>query len=276
MENVMEHNKELSIIIVNYKNFELTIKCITSVIDNLKDVDYEIIVIDNDSPNESFEEIKSSFIKNNKVNVTKNEKNSGFGSANNFAVTLSKGKYVLFLNPDIIVIEDAINKMLNLLKKNNDIGLVSGKLLNDDYSIQYSCRRILPFGKFLICRTPLSKFVSKQKKEEINSIYLMKDYDHKSIRDVDWVMGACMLIEREFFDKIGRFSKEYFMYFEDVDLCHKVNMNNKRVIYLPESQMIHLHNQESTKKINKMTLVHLKSMLKFYYKYYFRKNRFKK
>lgn len=272
----MEESKELSIIIVNYKNYELTIKCINSVIHSLNEIDYEIIVIDNDSPNESFEEIKDSFIQNEKVRAIKNEKNSGFGSANNLGVTLSKGKYVLFLNPDIIVLKNAINKMMNLLKQDKEIGLLSGKLLNDDYTIQYSCRRILPLIDFLICRTPLSKFISKKKKSEINSIYLMKDYNHNEIREVDWVMGACMLMERSFFENIGGFSEEYFMYFEDVDLCYKVKVNSKKVIYFPEAEMIHLHNQESTKKINKMTLIHLQSMFKFYYKYSFRKGKFKK
>ena len=272
----MEHNKELSIIIVNYKNYELTIKCINSVISNVNELDYEIIVIDNDSPNDSFENIKREFIEDNRVNVIKNKENAGFGSANNLGANLSKSKYVLFLNPDIIVVKDSINKMLNLLKKHDDIGLISGKLLNDDYTTQYSCRRILPLNKFLICRTPLSKLVGKRKKDEINSIYLMKDYDHNSTKEVEWVMGACMLMEKSFFHKLEGFDEKYFMYFEDVDLCYKVRVNNKKVIYLPEAEMIHLHNQESTKKFNKMTLIHLQSMCKFYYKYYFRKSKFKK
>lgn len=271
----MEQIKELSIIIVNYKNYELTIKCINSVIENLNRLDYEIIVIDNNSPNDSFEQLQNKFSSNNKVNVIKNNKNIGFGGANNLGVEISNGKYILLLNPDIIIIEDAINKMLKYLKVDNSAGLISGKLLNDDYSIQYSCRRILSFGKFLICRTPISKVINKNLKEKINDFYLMKDFAHDEIKEVEWVMGACMLMSREFFIKLGGFSKEYFMYFEDVDLCYKVRMNNKKVIYLPEAQMIHLHRQESTKKISKMTIIHLKSMLKFYYKYYFKKNSFK-
>ena len=84
-----------------------------------------------------------------------------------------------------------------------------------------------------------------------------------------------MLMSKKFFIELGGFSKEYFMYFEDVDLCYKVRANNKKVIYLPEAEMIHLHRQESTKKVSKMTIIHLESMLKFYYKYYFKKNSYK-
>ena len=271
----MEYKKELSIIVVNYNNYALTIKCINSVIENLNRLDYEIIVIDKNSPNDSFEQLEKIFGNNVNVNVVKNDKNIGFGGANNLGVEISNGKYVLLLNPDIIIIDDAIIKMLRYLKENNDTGLLSGKLLNDDYSIQYSCRRILPFGKFLICRTPLSKIVSKKSKEKINSFYLMKDFNHNQIKEVEWVMGACMLMSKKFFIELGGFSKEYFMYFEDVDLCYKVRANNKKVIYLPEAEMIHLHRKESTKKVSKMTIIHLESMLKFYYKYYFKKNSYK-
>ena len=80
-----------------------------------------------------------------------------------------------------------------------------------------------------------------------------------------------MLMRRDFFFKVGMFSKEYFMYFEDVDLCYKVRKAGKKVFYLADAEMIHLHNQESTKNLTKMTIVHLKSMMKFYYKYYFKK-----
>ena len=73
---------------------------------------------------------------------------------------------------------------------------------------------------------------------------------------------------KELFEEIGMFNKHIFMYFEDVDLCCKVRKSGKDVIYLPEAKMLHLHNQESTKKINKMTVIHLQSMFKFYYKYY--------
>ncbi len=271
----MEYKKELSIIIVNYKNYSLTIKCVNSVVENLSSLDYEIIIIDNNSPNDSFEQINSVFNDNDKIKIIKNKENTGFGGANNLGVEMSKGKYILLLNPDIIIISNAISKMLNYLKENDEIGLLSGKLLNDDYTVQYSCRRILPFGKFLICRTPFSKFVSKNTREKINDFYLMKDFNHNEVAEVEWVMGACMLIKKSLFKKLGGFSKDYFMYFEDVDLCYKVRANNKKVIYLPEAKMIHLHRQESTKKISKMTIIHLKSMLKFYYKYYLKRNSYK-
>lgn len=270
----MNDKKELSIVIVNYKNYNLTIKCIESVIKTVNNVNYEIIVIDNDSPNESYKSIKERF--NDIITVIKNKSNEGFGAANNLGVRHSNGEYILFLNPDIIVVEDAIERMLTKIKSDTEIGLVSGKLLNDDYTIQYSCRRVLPIGKFLVSRTPMSIVVCKSTKEKINDYYLMKDYDHEYENEVDWVMGACMIIRKDLFIQVGQFSKEYFMYFEDVDLCCKLRKLNKKVLYLPEVKLIHLHQQESTKKLSKMTLVHLNSMSKFYWKYYAKGLRIKK
>lgn len=268
----MMSEKSLSIIIVNYKNYELTNKCIDSVISSMYSVkDYEIIVIDNDSPNESYEEICKKFGDINNISVIKNSSNAGFGAANNLGAKEAKGEYVLFLNPDILIVDNAIEKMLEKIKKDNSIGLLSAKLLNADNSLQYSCRRILPLKKFLLCRTPFSKLASSKTKDKYNFEYLMKDFNHNLSNEVEWVMGACMLMRRDFFFDIGMFSKEYFMYFEDVDLCYKVRRAGKKVYYLADAKLIHLHNQESTKKISKMTMVHLNSMMKFYYKYYFNK-----
>lgn len=267
---MIKHNC-LSIIIVNYNNYELTNKCIDSVLDNVKHIEYEIIVVDNNSPNNSYEKICERFDNVDNINILRSHENNGFGAGNNLGAEKSNGEYLLFINPDIIVIDDAIEKMLNMIKANDEIGLLSGKLLNDDKSVQYSCRRILPLNEFLLCRTPFSKLVSRKKKEEYNNKYLMKDFNHDVSSEVEWVMGACMLMKRDFFFEVGMFSKEYFMYFEDVDLCYKVRKKGKKVYYLADAELIHLHRQESTKKLSKMTMIHLKSMSKFYYKYYFNK-----
>lgn len=261
----------LSIIIVNYKNYKLTKKCIYSVLENVKNIVYEIIVIDNDSPNESYEMLSAEFKDYNNIYIIKNNINSGFGAANNLGVDKSKGEYILLLNPDVIVLDDAIEKLLDYKINHKDVGLVSGKLLNDDYSVQHSCRRIISLKKFLICRTPISKVVPTKTKERINDEYLMSDFNHDSTIEVDWVMGACMLMQKDEFKKLGGFSKEYFMYFEDVDLCYKVKKSGKKVIYLHDAKMVHLHKQESSKKLNKMSFIHLQSMMKFYCKLNFKK-----
>lgn len=263
----MQDKREVSIIIVNYNKYELTQKCIKSVCKNVINIKYEIIVLDNASTNNSFETLKKKYKNDSHINVIKNEKNTGFGDGNNKAVKLAKYKNILLLNPDVIVLENSIEKMLNKLDENVNYGVLGCMLLNGDNTLQYSCRRFLPFKDFIKARTPLKILFSKNKIEVINNKYLMKEYNHNYEKSVDWIMGSCLLLRKSDFEDVGGFSKEYFMYFEDVDLCYKMKKSGKEVVYLPDAKMIHLHEQESVKKISKLTIVHLNSMFKFYKKF---------
>jgi GT2 family glycosyltransferase len=262
---------DISIIIVNYKKYDLTEMCIESIMKTLHNLSYEIIIIDNNSPNESYNILVNKYSQFDFITIHRNNKNTGFGAANNIAAKVAKSSVLLFLNPDVIVLENSIKSMYDKLKSNLEVGLVGCKLLNQDLTLQYSCRRFLKFHEFIISRTPLKVFFHKSYIEKINAKYLMKDFNHTEDIFVDWIMGSCMIMRKELFEKLGGFSKDYFMYFEDVDLCYKVNNHNKKVLYTSYAQMIHMHNQESVKSINKLTFIHLKSMLIFYKKYYISK-----
>ena len=271
MELLEFNKKQVSIIIVNYNKYELTQKCIASIFNNVNDIEYEIIVVDNCSTNESYEVLKSFYIDNERVSVINTEHNNGFGDGNNFGVSNCKYKNILLLNPDVILMKNSLKKMLDKLESDEKIGLLGCKLLNGDLTLQYSCRRFIPFNEFILARTPIKKIVSRKKVEKINNKYLMKDYDHMKEKEVDWIMGSCLMLRKEDFLKVKGFSKEYFMYFEDVDLCYKLIQIGKKVVYYPKCEMIHLHEQASSKKINKLSFIHLSSMFKFYKKYYLNK-----
>lgn len=263
----MSNKLELSIIIVNYMKYEMTQNCVESLNKHLNNVNYEVIILDNCSPNSSYDILNERFRDMDHIRVIKNEVNDGFGAGNNLAVSYARADYVLFLNPDVLLLDNSVELMLQLLKENSTIGIIGSQLLNADYSLQYSCRRFLPFKEFIVARTPLKNFITKTKAIELNDKYLMKDINHQIAQDVDWLMGSCLLVRKSEFLNIGGFSKEYFMYFEDVDLCYKYHLNNQRVHYYPHTKMVHLHEQESVKKINKLTFRHLESMFKFYKKY---------
>lgn len=265
-------NLELSIVIVNYNKYELTIKCIESVLQHTKEIDFEIIVMDNCSTNSSFDYLKEHFGNKENVHVFQNSSNTGFGDGNNKAVEKSKFNNIMFLNPDVLVLDNGIKELLEVLTSRSDVGIVGCKLLNQDMTLQYSCRRILPIYKFILARTPLQKFIPRNIIEKINSDYLMRESNHEDELLVDWLMGSCLLLRKNEFLKISGFDHRYFMYFEDVDLCYQYNRMGKKVLYYPRVSMIHLHEQESVKKINKLTFIHLKSMVDFYKKYYFEKN----
>lgn len=264
----MQAKKELSIIMVNYNKYELTQRCIQSVRENISEIRYEIIVVDNCSTNNSYSELQRLNKGYNDIRIIMTSKNLGFGYGNNKGVEISRHKNILLLNPDVIVLEGAILKMLDRLLKDDSLGIIGCKLLNEDRSLQYSCRRFMPLGKFIIARTPIKKIFKKRIVDSIDSEYLMKDYDHKIEKEVDWLMGSCLMLRKSDFENVNGFSNDYFMYFEDVDLAYKLKKLGKKVLYYPEAMMIHLHEQESVKKISKLSLIHLSSMIKFYKKFY--------
>lgn len=259
---------DISIIIVNYNKYELTENCIDSIINNRIALEYEIIVVDNSSTNNSYQYLFNKYKNINYIHIIKNEKNDGFGIANNIGVTKAESDYILLLNPDVTVPPYSIEKMLNRIQKDDSIGVLGCKLLNDDMTLQYSCRSFIKFSEFLLCRTPLRKFVTKSYLSKVEDKYLLKEYNHQDEKDVDWLMGSCLLFKKEVFLRVNGFSTDYFMYFEDVDICYKIHKIDKKVLYYPIAEMIHLHNQESVKKINKLTVIHFSSMLKFYKKFY--------
>ncbi len=257
---------DVSVIIVNFKSLEKTLKCL----DSLKNADWggflhETIVVDNASGNGDAKAIASAFPE---VRIIVSEKNLGMGGGNNLGVRSASGRYLLILNPDTLIKSDAIPKMVAYLDAHQDVGLVGPKLLNSDGTLQYSCLRFPKFHTPILRRT----FFGGLAGEHLNE-FLMKDYDHKEVREVDWVMGSCLMIKREIADKDGfLFDEKYFMYFEDTDLCRRIKKKHgMKVIYLPEAAVVHDHARQSADKpwyiaplTDKLTREHLKSWFKYF------------
>jgi GT2 family glycosyltransferase len=261
---------DLSIIIVNYNSKQKVFNCLNSIFsDNyLSGINYEIIVIDNNSNDNIAEEIKRNYPS---IIFIRSEKNLGMGGGNNIGIRMSNGKYVLVLNPDTIIKKDAISKLFNYINNNKEIGLVGPKLLNSDLSIQYSCRRFPKIMTPILRRTFLGFFGEKHV-----SRYLMKDFSHKETKNVDWLLGACFMGKTELLKNIldGFDDKNFFMYFEDVDLCRRIWQSGHKVVYFPEAVVIHDHARESVGRIsivsvikNKLAREHIKSWIKYLWKW---------
>jgi GT2 family glycosyltransferase len=169
---------------------------------------------------------------------------------------------VLALNPDILVFEGTIDKMLKHMETHKDIAVLGPKLLNADNSLQYSCRQYPALATLLLRRGPF-KNINKKTVET----YEMHDFDHKEIRDVDWLCGGFLLIRKEVFEKIGYMDEFYFLYFDDVDFCRRAHTVGS-VVYFPEVEAIHSASYESKKKIIPF-LIHARSMLYYFLKFLF-------
>ncbi len=253
---------DLSIIIVNWNTKGHLQKCLDSIYNNTKDLVFEIIVIDNDSSDDSVKMVKDSFPQ---VNLIVNQKNVGFAAANNQAIRKSSGEYILLLNPDTIVMPNSIKIMFNFIKSNSDIGIVGPKILGSDGKIQLTCARNFPtLPRIFFDISTLSKRFPKSR---IFGSYSMGYWDHNDEREIDSILGACMLIRRKMLDKIGLLDENFFMYAEDTDLCMRAKKANWKIWYLPKAQIVHFGGQSSRIDIENMTIESQESMYKFFKKH---------
>src|SRR5207248_8704645 len=186
-------------------------------------------------------------------------------AGNNRAVPESPGRYVLFINADTLVTDCALERLLDYADQNPDIGIIGPKLLNRDGSLQYSCRSFPNLGAGFFRNTPLGRLFPKNR---FAQDYLMQDWDHATVRDVDWVSGAALIIRREALEQTGGFDEGFYMYCEDVDLCYRAHEKGWRVTYFPDSVIYHLIGRSSDQVPTRATYYFHTSMYRFYKKHY--------
>lgn len=225
---------DLSHIIVNYHNSDVLEKCIESIYSTVQNLKYEIIVVDNSCGDRGVEQLRSKFPE---VQFIENRQNEGFAKANNQAARVARGETLLFVNPDIVLTEGAVSGMLGGLKSDRFIAILGPKVLNDDGSLQYSCRSFPTFWTGLFNRYSILTRLFPGNR--FSTRYLMMDFDHNAVKEVDWVSGCCMMSPREIFFKIGLFDENYFLFNEDVDLCKNAKNNRYKVIYYPFAEVYH-------------------------------------
>ncbi len=268
-------NKELSIIITAYRKVELLELCINSIRKNIDNkINYEIIVADSDTNESTMDLMKEKF---SDVTFIPNKKNVGFGRVANQGIARAKGEYLFIINHDIIIKDEAIQKLLIFLKDNKDVGLVAPRLINFDGKVQLSAFKFYRPLTILFRRTFLKN--TSFGKKYLNK-FLLKDKIFKNkVIDVDWVMGSAMMVSRESIDKVGVFDNKFFMYFEDVDWCRRFWENGYRVVYNPTVTIAHYHGKASENKgvlqavlLNKYTRIHIKSAMIYFWKYFGKKD----
>jgi GT2 family glycosyltransferase len=240
----------LSVIIVSFNTRDLLKQCLESLEEESERVkEQEIIIVDNGSTdgsvdylrdlerkkfrNQEKKKSKSLNVSNSlSLKVIFNQRNLGFAKAVNQAIKQSKGEYLLLLNSDIIVKPKAMEKMVEFASKHSEAGVVGGRLLNPDGSVQGSCFYLPTIGRVF------REFWLKQKKISVTQKYA--PLATKPV-EVEAVMGAVFLIPRRILSKVGFFDERYFMYFEDLDYCRRVKKAGFRVYYLPTAEFIHKH-----------------------------------
>lgn len=245
---------ELSIIIVNYNTRKITQECIKSVVKNTNGIDYEIIVIDNASKDGSVKTLENLSLKIPNLKLIKNRQNLGFGKGNNQGMKIAKGKFVLLLNTDTIVHDNALSEMVSWMGENEKVGVATCALKNKDGSLQgtggYFPTLFRVFAwMFFLEDIPLLDILIKpfHPIHGQSPFYKGTGLFQKAHRQ-DWLTAAFFMIRREVVETVGGFDKDYFMYTEEVDYCWRIKSAGWDVWYQPTLSITHLGGASSTQE----------------------------
>jgi GT2 family glycosyltransferase len=246
---------ELSIIYVNWNSVDFLRESIASVYEYTRDIQFEIIVVDNASPTGDVDSLKQQFPE---IIIIKSPKNLGFAGANNLGFRNSSGRFILFLNPDTKLLSPAANRMAAHLESLPNAGIIGCKLLNEDLSVQTSC--IQKFPTILNTALDIDYLRNRWPKARIwGTAALFSETLEADCVEV--ISGACMMIRREVFEIAGLYSEDYFMYAEDLDLCYEVMRSGYSNYYIGDSTVVHYGGRSSSPQ--RATVMKWKSILRF-------------
>lgn len=254
---------KLSVIIVNWNTAELTKNAIAAVYKETHGFDFEVILVDNNSADNSLAIIKPLFPQ---VIYIENKDNLGFGKANNQGLKIAKGEYLMFLNSDTIVLEGALNKLVQYLDTHADTMMVGPRLLNGDMTFQHACRRNLPNIKNSFFH--LFRLTTIFKNSKAVNDYKKYTDDPNVTEQITGLSGAAMVFRRSVYEKIGGFDEAFFMYGEDLDFCKRVFDQGWKTMYVSDAKIIHFGGG-SSKKRRTQSLINFYEAMWIYYRKHF-------
>lgn len=243
---------ELSIIIVNFNDKDHLAECLSSIQNNLQSLSYEIIVVDNFSSDGSADMVAARFPQ---TKLMRNDANLGYPAANNIGIQKSQGDFLLFLNPDTLIYAGVIEGLMGELKNNPHIGGVAPALSLGPDKYQVSFGWEVNFWTELVKKCGLNAYYSS----------VMKRKKHS--RQVHWLSGACLLTRKKAVDEAGRFDEQFFLFFEDIDLCFRMRKLGWALVILPEYEILHHAGSATDKTPWKSRYHYRKSQLYFYKKH---------
>ena len=248
----------ISIVIVSFNALGHLRACLETLYEHQRG-EFEVVVVDNDSPDESADMVEREFPQ---VGLIRNLHNAGFAAGVNAGVRASKGDVIAMLNPDSVLAEDAFSSPADYLRGHPDIGALGIKILDPDGRLQLSVRRFPGLEVALFNRYSL--FTRLFPNNRFSRRYLMTDWQHDAISDVDWVSGACLLTTREAINRVGHLDEGYFWGFEDVDYCQRLHEAGLRVVYYPLTSVVHAIGASARTVPTKAVVARHRGMWRYY------------
>ena len=258
----MTEGPDVSIVIVTYNGRDLVRRCLRSVYEHTRDVTFEVIAVDNASTDGTPDMIAAEFPQ---VALVRRSMNAGFAAGVNDGIRRARADSFFILNPDAVLEGNVLAPLLAYLAQHSGIGLLAPKLLDASGAVQLSCRAFPGFGTALFNRYSLLTRLFPA--NSASSRYLMSNFDHNAIADVDWVSGACWLLARSTFEAAGPLDKAYFWSIEDVDYCQRVHRAGLRVVYFPNVSVIHRIGGSSASAPARAIVARHRGMWRYYRSY---------
>ncbi len=254
----MTENKPiLSIIIVNYNTKDVLRDCLNSIVSSKFNFPFEVFVIDNAS-DESISSLSEEFAS---FHFIQNASNFGFAFANNVGIAKAAGKYVLLLNPDTIVNSDSLQPMIKYLDEHTDVGIVGCKIFDSCGGIEHSThsfptllKEFIHANEFFKIFVSYNSFIGTLIKRYFKLKSTESYWNHDSIREVDHVTGACMMVKKEAIDKVGLLDEAFFLYNEEVEWSYRMKQVGYKSVFLPDSSIIHLFGQSTKQQVQKQVV----------------------
>lgn len=258
-----EKSLKISVVIVNYNVKDYLAHALSSLGKALTDIPHEIIIVDNNSIDGSVPYIKKNFPG---IRIIENSENLGFGRANNQALRIAVGEYIVLINPDTLVQEDTFTKLLGFFEKTPGAGAATCKIINPDGSFSVDCRHSIPTPTIALWKVMgLSRLFPKNR---VFGQYNLTYLDENKVYQVPAISGSFMMIRREVLERVGHFDERFFMYCEDIDLCYRINQNGFKIFYVPTTSIIHYKGESTRKDRLDYVITFNKSLYKFFQKYY--------
>ena len=252
---------DVSIIIVNYNTSKMTSECIDSVFKYTKYLNFEVILVDNASQDNS----KTVFENYNNITYIYNEKNIGFGCANNIGVNKALGKYMLFLNSDTLLFRNIIKDMFDFINANQHLNIGGIGSVLEDANGEYS----LSFGQFLSLKSILNNLLKRFFPEKSYLSQKNNQITKKSYSFVDYIIGADLFVPKSLFKKLQGFDSDYFMFYEEEDLQKRMQYLCKNRVIINKNGIIHFESKSFENKVSfKRSMLMKKSSFIYIYKHF--------
>jgi GT2 family glycosyltransferase len=225
---------DISIIIVNYNTSELVVECINSIYKFTKNIQFEVIVIDNASKDQSISQVNALYPE---ATLVFNKKNTGFGSANNQGIRMSKGKYMFLLNPDTLLTSDALASFFTYMEKecNHDVACCGAELIGEDGSKQVSYGNFPTLLEAISVLGPGIFYKNYYKRKISSGVKVYKTINHH----VDYISGAALFIRKSVLNELGIFDEDFFLYFEETELAYRIWLKGYLSVIIPSVKIVH-------------------------------------